>query len=240
MPSDDRPSSSPLKGPLCAVFMPALTSGALADVQKRLGSKATLADPERGLTAGHGVSDHAAKIAEDLAGASYHEERTVVGNERDVALGVVRWPDGRARRVAVVSVRKKSREIDVRVYHATAAEPRLELLPADMRITLAKPVGVVLDALAEGDVEEALSQFEETAAACDAAGGVHPKASGAMRTYFGGLAAGGFDCEPAGSADDGRVCVVEANFARGGARRPGLFVFERGDSGLFTSLATYP
>lgn len=223
--------------------MPAITSGALADVQKRLGSKATLADPDRGLTTGHAVADHAAQLAADVAGAAYTEERAVVGNERDVALGVVRWPDGRARRVAVVSVRKKSREIDVRVYYAPSgadAPARLELLPADMRLTLARPVGVVLDALAENDVDEALSQFEETAAVHDAAGGVHPKASGAMRTWLAGLAAGGFDCEPAGSADDGRVCVVEANFAKGGARRPGLYVFERGDSGLFTSLATYP
>jgi hypothetical protein len=61
-----------------------------------------------------------------------------------------------------------------------------------------------------------------------------------MRTVLAGIAQGGFECEPAGCADDGRVCVVEANFQTGKVKRPGLYVFERADSGLFRSLALYP
>ncbi len=242
MPSDDRTTPSPLKGPLCAVFMPALVGGGLADLQKRLGSKATLSDPERGPSNGHAVSAHAAAMAERFAGATFEAGSTIVGTDRDVALGTLRWPSGGPKpvRTAVVAVRKKSREIDVRVYYAYAGDARMELLPTDMRLVLAKPVGVLLDALAEGDVEQAVSLFEETAIVTDALGAEHGKAGGAMATYLGGLAQGGFDCEPSGSADDGRTCVVEANFQSGAVKRPGVYVFERGDSGLFTRLATYP
>ncbi|MBL8608523.1 MAG: nuclear transport factor 2 family protein [Myxococcales bacterium] len=242
MPSDDRTTPSPLKGPLCAVFMPALVGDGLADLQKRLGAKATLSDPERGPSSGHAVSDHAAALAAAFAGATFDAGATVVGTDRDVALGTLRWSDGGRRpvRTAVVAVRKKSREIDVRVYYAHTGDARMELLPTDMRLVLAKPVGIFLDALAEGDVEQAVSLFEEGAIVTDALGAEHGKPAGAMATFLGGLAQGGFDCEPSGSADDGRTCVVEANFQTGPVKRPGVYVFERGDSGLFTRLATYP
>jgi hypothetical protein len=233
--SGEREQASSLRGALCDVFFPALVTGELAELQKRIGDKATLAEPAVGASAGPPVREHVAKLETIYRGASYEKESFVAGTDRDVALGVLSR-DGADTPVAVLAVRRKSREIDIRVYHQKADSSMPEV-PADPRLTLPRPVGIFLDALADGDVDEALDLLSPGEHLRDGAGKKHERDSGAARAFL--VSLGVLDCDPSGTADDGRTCAVEGMFVTKGVKRPGLIAFERSDNGMFGRITFY-
>jgi hypothetical protein len=167
--------------------------------------------------------------------ASYQKETFVAGTDRDVALGVL-TRNGTDTPVAVLAVRRKSREIDIRVYHHQPDSSMPEV-PLDPRLTLPRPVGIFLDALAEGEIDEAVALLAPGQHLRDGSGKTYDRDSGAARAFL--VALGVLECDPSGTADDGRTCAVEGMFVSKGVRRPGLIAFERGDNGLFGRISFY-
>jgi hypothetical protein len=245
----DRGPPTALRGWLSDVYFPALL-----DVEKpepsrealasRLGAKATLDDPilgrAQGLPAIRALLD-ASSAWLRKHDAKYARVAFTTGVDRDVTEGTLSLtlPDKTLDLpVAVVAERRKSREVEVRVYFAAqsvggGAEAR-SLEPASVNdpAPLAPAVQDFLAALGRGDRDAALAAFEEEGAARDARGLEHAKSGGALRAYFETL--GPLAFARAGSADDGRTCALEIATAK-----PSLFVFERGDSGLVRALRIY-
>jgi hypothetical protein len=229
-------SQSHLKGSLCDVFLTALASGQTAALEKRLGGKAVLSDPVNGTSQGvDALKAHVEKLAARFADKTVARDCLILGADRDVAADVIVGDDGEPEgRVVVVAVRGTSREITVRLYfHADGGRGDGAALPASDRLTLPGPVEAALDALAESDLDEVLGLLESESVVVDSAGRAHAKADGAARAALAAMCEAGLDCDPVGAADDGRVCAVEGNFGPDGHRRPGVILFDRGDSGLF-------
>jgi len=251
---DGRSPPSALKGRLADVYVPALVSGALEALSRRLGNRATIDDPLYGRASSLASIDPllarvATYFAEGKATYEHICSTTVV--DRDAAEGrLVMSIDGKARElpIAIVAERRRLREIELRVYYtpegaASARKPRtLLLVGRDMRDTLQFPlvelVDSILTAFTKGAVEHALSGFEEASRVIDPSGRAHAKADGSMATFFSDL--GELDILIGGIADDGRTACIEAGITRRGRDpAPALLAFQRGDSGLVNELRVY-
>jgi len=254
-----RPPPSGLRGWLSDVYFPALVEGQLDPLAMRLGPHAALDDPLLGRATGMPeIKAHLAKAAGWLRerGAVYERSSLVVGTDRDVAegsLAIRTEAHTIVLPVAVVAERRRSREVELRLYYATRSvdsgsrPPRAPLVPANELLSLPRMVSDHLGALGRGDLDGILACFETEGALRDAKGLFHRKAGGGMRVFYEqryGLGQGGSAYRVrGGSADDGRSCAVEFTLARVGDSaidpRPGLAVYEIGDSGLLRALRLY-
>ena len=249
MTDDGRSPPSALKGRLADVYVPALVSGAVDALSRRLGNRATIDDPLYGRASSlPSIEPLLSRVAAYFAegNATYEHISSTTGVDRDAAEGrIVMTVAGKARAmpIAIVAERRRLREIELRVYYSpeSAADGRKARGPlASMgpELPISDLVESVLAGLRQGAVEQALAGFEEGSRVIDPAGRAHGKTEGAMAAFFSEL--GAPDVEVGGSADDGRTVCVEANLTH--SRRetvPSLLSFERGESGLIRELRVY-
>lgn len=249
MTDDGRSPPSALKGRLADVYVPALVSGAVEALARRLGNRATIDDPLYGRASSLASIDPLlARVAAFFAegNATYEHVRSTTGVDRDAAEGrLAMMIGGKARElpIAIVAERRRLREIELRVYYSpegatNGRKARSPLASMGPELPIADLVDSILGGLRKGSVEQVLLGFEEGSRVVDPSGGVHGKADGTMGTFFAAL--GELDVELAGAADDGRTVCVEANVTR--PKRevvPTLLAFERGESGLIRELRVY-
>ncbi|MBX3186690.1 MAG: hypothetical protein KF819_06730 [Labilithrix sp.] len=249
MNDDARSPPSALKGRLADVYFPALVSGSLEALSRRLGNRATIDDPLYGRASSLASIDPLlARVAGFFAdgGASYQHVCSTTGVDRDAAEGRLAMTiNGEARTlpVAVVAERRRLREIELRVYYvpegaSVGRRPRTQLVSSGPQATLAQLVLSIVDGLRTGAIDDALAGFEEGSRIVDPGGRVHAKTDGTMHTFAAGL--GAIELQIGGTADDGRTCCVEAMLRHGNKDAvPVLLAFERGDSGLVRELRVY-
>jgi hypothetical protein len=248
--TDDRSPPSALKGRLADVYVPALVSGSVDALSRRLGNRATIDDPLYGRASSLASIDPLlARVASYFAGgkATYEHVCSTTGVDRDAAEGRLAMTiGGEARHVpiAIVAERRRLREIELRVYYrpegaaATARKPRPPLVSQAPHVAVASLVASILDGVKKGSIDQALAGFEEASHVVDPFGKRHTKSDGAMGDLLSTLRE--VDLEVGGSADDGRTSCVETTVTlRGGEPTPALFAFERGDSGLVRELRVY-
>ena len=253
-PDDGRSPPSALRGRLADVYVPALVSGALEALSRRLGNRATIDDPLYGRAASLASIDPLlARVASYFAdaGATYEHVCSTTGVDRDAAEGRLSMTIGgqaRALPIAIVAERRRLREIELRVYYAPEGappgrKPRAPLLSAERgerssQLPLAQLIEEIVEGVRKGAVEQALAGFEEEGRIVDPAGRAHTKKDGAMGTFLSEL--GELDIAIGGDADDGRTACVEATVTRRGREAgPALLAFQRGDSGLVNELRVY-
>jgi hypothetical protein len=180
----------------------------------------------------------------------------LVGVDRDVTEGVLSMRAGGRHvdiPVAVVVERRRAREVDLRVYHATQPFDRWQAVRPP-RIALEKEPAVAPDiashlgALRLGDPDALVGGFESTGTLRDGLGKIHAREGGGLHGFYVALlqnAHGANDWVPLvrRSADDGQTCAIEfeTEKVRDGETSPkeGLMVFERGDSALFRGIRIY-
>jgi hypothetical protein len=254
----ERPSSR-LRGKLSEVYFPALIGEAQAELAIRLGSRATMYEPLFGAAAGlTEIQSKLTTLAKWLndAGATYSHDRTLVGVDRDVTEGTLSLRSAGRHvdiPIAVVVERRRAREVDLRVYHATQSLDRWQAVrpprvALDQEPTVADDVASHLGALRLGDADALVQSFESAGTLRDGAGKVHARQGDQLHGFYVTLlqnAHGANDWVPLvrRSADDGQTCAIEyeTERVRGGETSPkeGLMVFERGDSALFRSIRIY-
>lgn len=250
--SDDRGAPSSLRGWLSEVYFPAILAGELEPLLLRLGSRATLDEPMFGRSSGlQDLTEHLQNIAKRLAEtkATYDRYAFVTGIDRDMTEGTLSYDRDDLRLalpVAVVAERRKSREVELRVYCRARELPRsaprnppfIPPLPA----VLPDNVRQLLDFFAAGDAEGAASLFDPMSFTREPTARQR-EGRDAIQAGFQTLIGTGVELYPTGMADDGRHCLVEGAIMRIGsaAIRPAqsLFVLERSDQGLFRSLRIY-
>ncbi|MBX3206875.1 MAG: hypothetical protein KF764_17525 [Labilithrix sp.] len=251
--AEGRGAASTLKGRLADVYVPALVDGSLQALSRRLGNRATIDDPVFGRASTlSSIDPLLEKVSRrfDAMGATYRHVASATGVDRDVSEGliVVGSSSGTSELpIAVVAERRRLREIELRVYYATGSgegNTRPPLLDGDLDAPIPQIVAHVLEALRKGAVERVLSAFEESSRFVDPAGKSHPKRDGSMASFIAKIGGGRLELVPAGVADDGRTCCVEAVATpQGTARRNDAesvaMSFERGDSGLLRELRLY-
>jgi hypothetical protein len=260
----DRGPPSALRGWLSDIYFPALLEVSMRDkaiesLAGRLGTKAVLDDPFHGRASGlPGITEHLKRTADWLTqhAASYERIGFTTGTDRDVTEGTLALTFESKTvdlPVAVVAERRRSREVELRIYFATqsfAGEKRKRppLVTADAELPLPVPIGDFVDALAKGDTKAILATFEHDGALRDARGLQHGRKEEALVAFFDGLVAGGafgagLELERGGAVDDGRTCALEYTLVRARGRdtepQPGLMMFERGDSGLLSAVRVY-
>jgi hypothetical protein len=261
----DRGPPSALRGWLSDVYFPALLDvsmreRALDALGSRLGAKATVDDPLHGRAEGLPAIQQLLKATADWLvehSASYERVAFTTGTDRDVTEGTLALTFETKTvdlPIAVVAERRRSREVELRIYYATQSivserrkRPPLVAPPGEP-LVLAPSVSDFFDALAKGDVSAVAATFEQDGALRDARGLQHRKKDGALLTFLDGLVAGGafgggLELQRGGAADDGRTCAVEHTLVKARGRdvdpQPGLMMFERGDSGLISALRVY-
>ncbi len=261
----ERPTTN-LRGRLADVFFPALLADSQEALSVRLGERATLYHPLFGSSTGlTEINAALTRIAGWLGetSASFQHVRTLIGKDRDVCEGQLAFRHDGAHvdlPVGIVMERRKSRECDVRIYHATLPlkrwqAKRLPRAPLEKEPTLPSDVAAHLAALRLGDPDAIVAGFEADGQLRDGTGRIHArtaKAEGAspnrLHEYYVHLLQnerGANDWVPIvrATADDGRFCSVEYEIEklRGDETAPkeGMFVFERGDSGLLRSVRIY-
>jgi hypothetical protein len=252
MNDDGRSPPSALKGRLADVYVPALVSGTVDALSRRLGNRATIDDPLYGRASSLlSIEPLLERVAAYFAegSATYEHISSTTGVDRDAAEGRLAMTIGgkaHALPIAIVAERRKLREIELRVYYSPVGatdgrKPRAALASTMTRgpeLPLADLVESVLAALRKGALEQALAGFEEGSRVVAPSGSAHGKSDGAMGRFFSDL--GELGLEVGGSADDGRTVCVEANVTRTQREPvPALFAFERGDSGLIRELRVY-
>ena len=246
--TDERSPPSALRGRLADVFVPALVSGAVDALSRRLGNRATIDDPLYGRASSlASIEPLLARVATYFAdaNATYEHVCSTTGIDRDACEGRLAMTiAGVARSVpiAIVAERRRLREIELRMYYAAepadGRKPRSPLLTVDAETPLAALIEQIVEALRKGELERALEGFEEAARVVDPSGRAHAKADGAVGAYLSEL--GDLDLQLAGAADDGRTACVEGTIVRRGkVAAPALLAFERGDSGLIRELRIY-
>ena len=242
-----------LRGWLSDVYFPALIEGALAPLAQRLGARATLDDPILGRAVGlAAIEAHLTKSADWLRqlGATYERGQFTTGVDRDVTEGVLTLQKEAQRLevpVAVVAERRRSREVEVRIFYSTQAvgakAVACPLGPPDPAIVLPVLIGDHQEALRGGDITAALACFEENGVARDPLGGAFGKANTTLRQFHERMCGGGWEAQPGGYADDGRTVALESTLVRFGGKdvepQACLMVYERGDSGLVRALRVY-
>jgi hypothetical protein len=259
---NDGPTTA-LRGWLSDVFFPAITDRAhLKETQKalarRLGNRATLDEPLFGRSEGTlAIEAHIAKLSSWLLerGAIYERQHFTTGVDRDVTEGLVALSLEQKTfelPLAVIAEKRKSREVELRIYFATQPikgifVTRPPLVPTALDLPLPSNVATYVEALRIGDIASLLQSFEHDGALRDARGMVHAKGTGALKEFFDRLLAGGAfggaECTRGGAADDGRRCALEHTLVtlRGRNVEPQacLTLFERGESGLFRQVRVY-
>jgi hypothetical protein len=233
-----------LKGRLADVYVPALVSGSIVALSRRLGNRATIDDPVFGRASTlSSIDPLLEKAAARFSGATYEHVASATGVDRDVAEGVITTPTSTLP-IVVIAERRRLREIELRVYYATGGAPRKSrppLLHAYDPVSLPQLVAHVLEALRKGAVERVLAAFEEGSRWIDPTGTAHAKRDGTMASFLTDLG-GRMEVDAAGVADDGRTCCVEAIVTRQRPIQepePAALSFERGDSGLIRELRSY-
>jgi hypothetical protein len=249
MTDDGRSPPSALKGRLADVYVPALVSGAVDALSRRLGDRATIDDPLYGRASSLASIDPLlARVAAYFAEgkATYEHISSTTGVDRDAAEGrLVLNIGGKACAlpIAIVAERRRLREIELRIYYSPdggpdGRKPRTALTSTGSELPIADLVDSILAGLRKGAVEQALAGFEESSRVVDPSGRAHGKADGAMGTFFSEL--GELDVTVGGCADDGRTVCVETNITRPQREpAPVMLAFERGDSGLIRELRVY-
>jgi hypothetical protein len=232
---------------------------AIEALASRLGAKATVDDPLHGRAVGlPAIQEHLKKTADWLGehSASYERLAFTTGTDRDVTEGTLALAFENKTvdlPIAVVAERRRSREVELRIYFATQSivserRKRPPLVTPAEGLVLPPAVGDFLDALAKGDAKAATAAFENDGSLRDARGLQHGKKDGALLAFLDGLVAGGafgagLELQRGGAADDGRTCALEHTLVRARGRdvepQPGLMMFERGDSGLLNALRVY-
>jgi len=251
--TDERSPPSALKGRLADIYVPALVSGTLDALSRRLGNRATIDDPLYGRASSLvSIDPLLAHVATFFAEghATYEHVRSTTGVDRDAAEGRLSMTiDGKARElpIAIVAERRRLREIELRVYYAPetsgaggapARKARAPLMPAGPPIGLASLIEEIIEGVRDGDVEQALAGFDESGRIVDPAGRSYLKHMGVMGAFLSDL--GEMDVQIGGIADDGRTACIEATVVRrGGPPSPALLAFERGESGLVNELRIY-
>lgn len=255
--SPDRGAPSSLRGWLSDVYFPALldpdekTTSMLA---LRLGTKATVDDPIFGRASGMPALE---RFIDDVAAwlrqhdAKYTRLSFTTGIDRDVTEGTlvltfesktVDLP------VAVVAERRRSREVELRLYYSTqpikgTKALRSPLVPDVPDLGLPDPIGGHVEALRKGDIDAALATFESEGVLREARGLEHRK-DGDLRGHYARLfEGGGVELLKGGAADDGRTCALEYTLVKLGGKtvppQAALAVYERGDSGLLRAVRVY-
>ncbi|HEY8079307.1 MAG TPA: hypothetical protein VIF62_34490 [Labilithrix sp.] len=248
MTDEARPPASSLKGRLADVFIPALVSGELEALARRLGNRATVDDPIYGRASSlASLEPMIGKLGDWLAQhkTAYRHVYSTTGVDRDASEGILVMQQSGVTRelpVAVVAERRRLREIELRVYYASEPsakrKPRTQLVPPNPRAALPQQVQEALEALGRSAIDGMLVAFEVDAHVVDPSGTWHHKRDGAMGSYLSDL--GNVDIQVAGAADDGRTCAVEATVSVGARKdAPAMFSFERSNSGLFKELRLY-
>jgi hypothetical protein len=250
----DRGGPSSLRGWLSDVYLPALLDGSLDALVRRLGARASVDDPIFGRASGlpaldRYVNDMSAWLLEREG--KFERLAFTTGVDRDVTEGQLELTIEKRRvgiPIAVVAERRRSREIDLRLYYSTSplkgtAAIRSPLVAENNALPLPIPVRDHLDALRRGSVTDILQGFETDGEVREASGATHPK-SGDLKAFYEKLfATGGAEIILGGAADDGRTCALEYTLVKlkGRAVPPqaGLAVYERGDSGLLRSVRVY-
>jgi len=246
--TDERSPPSALRGRLADVFVPALVSGSVDALSRRLGNRATIDDPLYGRASSlASIAPLLARVATYFADgkATYEHVCSTTGVDRDASEGRLAMTIGGETRllpIAIVAERRRLREIELRVYYNVVAaegrKPRSPLLAACAETPLASLIETVVESLRHGALERALAGFEEAARIVDPAGRIHVNADGTLGAYLSEL--GDLDLKVAGAADDGRTACVEGTIVRRGkGPGPALFAFQRGDSGLVRELRIY-
>lgn len=248
--TEERPSPSSLKGRLADVYVPALVSGALESLSRRLGNRATIDDPMSGRASSlASIEPLLAKVSAYFRqhGATYRHRASTTGVDRDLCEGILEMSvDGAACElpIVVVAERRRLREIELRIYYAPPAAPpgrppRAPLALPPEAASLPQLVAHVLDALKKGAVERVLAAFDGPSRIVDERGRTYAKRDGKMAAFVTELGAG-VELDPAGTADDGRTCGVEGMLSL--LRRepvPAVLAFERADTGLIRELRLY-
>lgn len=254
----DRGAPSSLRGWLSEVYLPSLVASKPDALALRLGDRATVDDPIFGRTNGMpALQRYLEEVAAWLnkRSAAFTQVAFTMGSDRDVTEGTLALTfEGRRVElpVAVVSERRKEREVETRLYYSTKPihgthAVRSPLLPQDDEIAVPPPIAAHAKALSKGDVEGVVASFEVGGTLRDPAGETYTRTAdgGTVRTFyerlFGGH--GGIEVLNGARADDGRTCALEYTVVkvRGKAVAPqaGLAVFERGDSGLLKAARIY-
>ena len=260
----DRGPPTSLRGWLSDIYVPVLLDSdeqSLAALIGRLGGRATVDDPIFGRASGLPALEHYVTEMSKwfkTHKATYERRHFTTGVDRDVTEGVlglafesktVELP------IAVVAERRRSREIELRLYYSTqpikgTSALRSPLVAEDAALVLPTGIEDHLAALAKGDVDALLAGFDADGSMREARGLEHSKAAG-LREFYVKLLAGagkpnearGVEVLKCGSADDGRTCAFEYTLVKLGGRnvspQAALAVYERGDSGLIRSLRVY-
>jgi len=248
--AEDRGAATTLKGRLADVYVPALVSGALQALSRRLGNRATIDDPLLGRASTlSSIEPLLEKTAANFAEmrATYRHIASATGVDRDVSEGVLVMNTSSGPSeipIAVVAERRRLREIELRLYYATGGaqrKVRAPLIDGSSDVAVPQIVAHVLEGFRKGAVERVLAAFEESSRFVDPRGKAHPKRDGSMATFLAALG-DRIELVPAGVADDGRNCCVEAIVTRLGPLQddePAALSFERGDSGLLRELRLY-
>ena len=139
----------------------------------------------------------------------------------------------------------------IRIYHSQwpllkTHRLRPPILPAHRDLTLSGAVARYQGALAQGDLETILDQFEPDGYAREPAGGqyIH-RGPAELRRFYSALFAssGGIPLEHCTLTDDGVRCAIEYNVTRWGKAalppQAGIAVYERGPSGLIVAARIY-
>jgi hypothetical protein len=249
---DGRSPPSALRGRLADVYVPALVSGSLEALSRRLGNRATIDDPLYGRASSLASIDPLlARVASYFAEAkaTYAHVCSTTGVDRDAAEGRLAMTirgESRELPIAIVAERRRLREIELRVYYTPEGAPPerkpRSALVSDGRnappVALAQLIDAIIDGVRKGSVEQTLAGFEEAGRIVDPSGRAYEKRAGAMSTFLSEL--GALDLVVGGSADDGRTACIETTFTRRGREpAPALLAFQRGDSGLVNELRVY-
>jgi hypothetical protein len=250
----DRGAATALKGWLSDVYFPALLDGALGPLTTRLGQRATVEEPMFGRAVGLTALEGLLKSVEEWLAksqATYDRGQFTTGIDRDLAEGILNLKlDGKKVElpVAVVAERRRSREVDVRVYYSTALvsgkkATRAPIVQPSPDVMVPELVKDHLEALKRGDIDAALACFETGAVLREANNTAHGQTQGGIRAYYARVASGGWNGQRCGAADDGRTVMLEYTVTRlagkEAAPQAGLMVYERGDSGLFRAIRLY-
>ncbi len=261
MSVDAREEATSLRGWLSDVLYPVLLQN---DAEKRealarrLGGRGTIDDPIFGRASGSPALERMlAEMGDWLTrhGASYVREAVTVGVDRDVTEGSLTL-DSRGRKVtvpiAVVTERRPSREVELRVYYSTrplngASAARSPVMASNEALVLPPPVQRHLDALKSGEPDGLVATFDATGVVREASGERHEGEKGLRAFYerlFGGAPSGrGVEILKAGSADDGRTFALEYTLVGSRGRdvppQAGLALYERSDTGLIRELRVY-
>ncbi len=257
----DRGPPTSLRGWLSDVYLPALLDDdqkSLTALALRLGSRATVDDPIFGRASGVPALDRYIDEVStwlETHKAKYTRLYFTTGIDRDVTEGslTLTFDDKTVDLpVAVVAERRRSREVELRVYYSTQPikgtfAARSPLVQEDSEVALPDAVTAHIDALRKADVTALVAGFEPGGTLREARGVEHAKGAGLEGFYkklvADGASSAGVEVLKGGAADDGRTCALEYTLVKIHGKdvppQAALAVYERGDSGLLRSLRVY-